>query len=71
VHAPHVPPLQLAGVTHAPDVHVCPAAHALPQEPQFAVSVCKLRQVVPQRLWPEGQHEIGPPWQKPEPLAWH
>ncbi len=70
-HAPHVPPLQLAGVTHAPAVQVCPAAHALPHEPQFAVSVCRLRQVVPQRDCPEGQHEMAPPWQKPEPLAWH
>jgi hypothetical protein len=32
-------------VVHAPATHTCPAAHALPQAPQLAVSVCVFEQV--------------------------
>ncbi len=33
------PPLQLVGVLHVPPTHVSPAAHGLPQLPQFFGSV--------------------------------
>jgi hypothetical protein len=33
---------------HVPALHTCPAGHALPQAPQFALSVARSRQVPPQ-----------------------
>jgi hypothetical protein len=41
---------------HAPLEQVCPVLHALPQAPQFAVSVCMLTQVVPHSVCPLVEH---------------
>ena len=47
--------------THAPDEHTSPPVHAWPHEPQLFRSVITLAQIVPQRIWLEGQ----PAWHAP------
>jgi hypothetical protein len=62
--APHRPPLQTWPVGHCelavhppqtPAVQLWPAAQALPQAPQFLVSVLVFTQTPPQATWPLGQ----------------
>jgi hypothetical protein len=36
----------------APATQACPAAHFVPHAPQFWKSVCVLKHVVPQSVWP-------------------
>jgi hypothetical protein len=68
---PHVVLVQVGATMHRPPVHCCPVGHALPQAPQCVRLVCVSTHVEPQRVCPEGQHERGVLWQKPEPRVWH
>lgn len=51
----------VSGATHAPAAQVRPAAHALPQVPQFAASDCTSTQAPPQRVRPVA-HAV---WHRP------
>jgi hypothetical protein len=61
----HVPPhstLPVAQIviTQIPPLHICPAPHAWPHEPQLALSLAVGMQVPPQFIWPAG-HTHTPP----------
>lgn len=53
-----VPP---PGHVQAPVVQVWPAAHAVPQVPQLAVSVCRFTQEFPHFVVPPAQLTVHPP----------
>lgn len=61
---------------HAPPLHSRPGAHACAHAPQFAPSVCRSTQALPQRVVPGGQaqapaRQTSPPGQAwPQPPQW-
>ena len=46
------------GHAHDRPVQVCPVAHAVPQAPQFAVSVATFTQRPPHSVVPSGQRQV-------------
>jgi hypothetical protein len=70
------PPHAVSAPAHiavqTPALQTCPAAHALPQAPQFVASVVTLTHAPPQAVWPTGHvhapalHELPPPHREPQ-----
>jgi hypothetical protein len=62
------PSVTQVGWTQTPEAQTCPSPHAVPQVPQFAVSLLVSVHDPPQSDWPEGQAHVPapqtwPPWQ--------
>ncbi len=48
-------------VPQVPAPHTWPDEHTVGQAPQWALSVCRFTQVVPQSVWPDGHAQV-PAW---------
>lgn len=59
----HAPPQGVVPVGHrqVPALHVAPEGHALPQEPQLALSVARVTQRAPQGAVPTGHAPMQAP----------
>jgi hypothetical protein len=50
---------------HVPFAHVCPAPHARPHAPQWAVSVVVFAHCEPQNVWPVGHVQAPAAHERP------